>query len=206
MHLTILAASGTTGLSLTRQALERGHTVTAIARSPKRITVPNSPRLKRVTADVFDGDAISDALQGSENVLSALGWVRREKKSGVLVLGARAVIAARPNRIIWLGSYGTGASAQAAGLSTRIILKGLGAELADKVAADGLVLKAGGTVFHAGPLSNKPLNPSRKTVALDEAPKRFFPARISRENVAAAMLDEVENPRYLGRIAIPLER
>lgn len=40
MHLTILAASGATGLELTRQALDRGHTVTAIARDPERIMLP----------------------------------------------------------------------------------------------------------------------------------------------------------------------
>ena len=34
MNLTVLAASGRTGHALTRQALERGHTVTAIARDP----------------------------------------------------------------------------------------------------------------------------------------------------------------------------
>ena len=46
MELTILAASGATGLELTRQALARGHTVTAIARTPDRITVADSPRLR----------------------------------------------------------------------------------------------------------------------------------------------------------------
>ncbi len=50
MQLTILAASGATGRELTRQALERGHTVTAIARNPGRITVPDSARLTRVPA------------------------------------------------------------------------------------------------------------------------------------------------------------
>jgi hypothetical protein len=79
------------------------------------------------------------------------------------------------------------------------------AKLADQVAADALVLGSGGTVFHAGPMSNGPLSPDRRTVGLDEAPKRFFPARVSRQTVAAAMLDEAENPRHPGRIALPLE-
>ncbi len=56
MQLTILAASGGTGRELTRQALERGHTVTAIARTPGRIDVPESGRLTRVAADVRDPD------------------------------------------------------------------------------------------------------------------------------------------------------
>lgn len=82
----------------------------------------------------------------------------------------------------------------------------LGGALADKVAADVSILDTGGTVFHAGPLSNGPLSSARRTVGLDEVPKRFFPARVSRATVAAAMLDEAENPARAGTIAIPLER
>ena len=58
MQLTILAASGGTGRELTRQALERGHTVTAIARIPARIDLPDSARLTRVAADVRDPDSM----------------------------------------------------------------------------------------------------------------------------------------------------
>ncbi|MFJ4918843.1 NAD(P)-dependent oxidoreductase [Streptomyces sp. NPDC088725] len=204
MHLTILAASGATGLALTRQALERGHTVTAIARTPARVTVPDNPRLTRVAADVRDSESIANALRGSKVVLSALG-VADGDKAGALTAGAHAVTSAGPERIVWLGSYGTGPSAQAAGLATRTLLKALGAKLADKVTADTLVLDAGGTVFHAGPLSDGPLSPQWCTVGLDNAPKRFFPARVSRDTVAAAMLDEAENPRHAGRVAIPLD-
>ncbi|HEY4460714.1 MAG TPA: NAD(P)-dependent oxidoreductase, partial [Pseudonocardiaceae bacterium] len=116
------------------------------------------------------------------------------------------VIAAQPDRIIWLGAFGTGASASAAGPVTRALLRMLGAELADKVTADTAVLDAGGTVFHAGPLSAKPLSPTRQTVGLSQAPRRLFPARVSRATVAAAMLDEAEQPQHVGSIAIPLSR
>ncbi|MFI9645535.1 NAD(P)-dependent oxidoreductase [Streptomyces sp. NPDC052040] len=205
MQLTVLAASGATGLALTRQALERGHTVTAIARSPARIQVPDHPQLTRVAADVRDPDSIAAALDRSDVVLSGLG-VAKGDKPGALTAGARAVAAARPGRIVWLGAFGTGPSARAAGLATRTLLKALGEEMADKVTADTTVLEAGGTVFHAGPLSDKDLSPTRRTVGLDEAPKRLFPAFVSRQTVAAAMLDEAENPRHAGRIALPLGR
>jgi len=33
-----------------------------------------------------------------------------------------------------------------------------------------------------------------------------FPAKVSRATVAAAMLDEAEQPRFAGTIAIPLDR
>jgi hypothetical protein len=205
MQLTILAASGGTGRELTRQALERGHAVTAIARTPGRIDVPDSARLTRVAADVRDPDSMKAALRDSEVVLSGLG-VAAGDPPGTLTAGARAVTEAHPQRIVWLGAIGTGPSAQAGGLLVRSLFRAMRAKLDDKVAADAIVLQVGGTVFHAGPLSNGPLRPGRRTVGLDDYPRRIFPAGVSRATVAAAMLDEAETPRFAGAIAIPLER
>lgn len=81
----------------------------------------------------------------------------------------------------------------------------LGPELDDKITADTIVLDAGSTVFHAGPLSTGPISPTRRTVGLNGTPRRLFPARVRRATVAAAMLDEAENPRFLARVAVPLE-
>lgn len=205
MNITILGASGGVGLALTRQAIERGHTVTAIARTPARITVPDSPLLTRVAADVRDPAQIARALHGSEIVLSGLG-VAKGDKPGALTAGARAVTDAHPGLIIWLGAYGTGPSAQAAGFATRTLLKVMGAELADKLTADAAVLDAGGTVFHAGPYSNGPVSTTRRTVGLDQTPRKFFPARVSRETAAAAMLDEARDRRFPASVAVPLAR
>jgi uncharacterized protein len=205
VQLTILAASGATGRELTRQALQRGHTVTAIARTPGRIDVPDSAQLTRVAADVRDPDSIGAALRGSRVVLSGLG-VADGDPPGTLTAGARAVTGAQPQRIIWLGAIGTGPSAQAGGLLVRSMFRAMRAKLDDKVTADTMVLRAGGTVFHAGPLTNGPLSPARRTAGLDAFPRRLFPASVSRATVAAAMLDEAESPRYAGAVAIPLER
>jgi len=130
----------------------------------------------------------------------------RGDEPGALTAGARAVVAAQPLRVVWLGAFGTGPSADAAGVVTRTLLRMLGDELPDKVTADATILDAGGTVFQAGPMSNGPLSPTRRTVGLGEAQKRLFPARVSRATVAAAMLDEAEDPAYPGAVAIPLDR
>ena len=204
MQLTILAASGGTGRELTRQALERGHTVTAIARTPGRIAVPDSARLTRVAADVHDPDSIKAALRDSRIVLSGLG-VADGDPPGTLAAGARAVTDAHPGRVIWLGAIGTGPSATAGGLLVRSMFRAMRGKRDDKVTADALVLSAGGTVFHAGPLTSGPLSPARRTVGLDGYPRRLFPASVSRATVAAAMLDEAESPGYAGTVAIPLD-
>jgi hypothetical protein len=147
---------------------------------------------------------LRDALDDQTTLLSGLG-VGRGGKPGVLSAGARAVVNAGPARVIWLGAFGTGASARAGGWAVRALLGlFLRQQLPDKVAADTTVLQAGGTVFHAGPLSDGPLSHTRRSVELDEAPARFFPAGISRATVAAAMLDEAESPRFVGRTAVAL--
>lgn len=123
----------------------------------------------------------------------------------VLTAGARSAVASGA-RVIWLGAYGTGPSAAVASALNRLVLKGLGAEVADKIESDAVVTEAGGTVFHARPLSNKPISPNRRTVGLDASPKSIFRIMVSRDTVAAAMLDEAENPWFPGRIAVPLAR
>src|SRR4051812_11086619 len=98
MNLIILAASGRTGLALTRQALQRGHVVTAIARDPSAIAVPDSPGLRKVAGDVEDPASIAAVIDADSVLLSGLGTDR----AGVLLAGAKAVVAAGPRRIIWL--------------------------------------------------------------------------------------------------------
>ncbi|MGR4849374.1 hypothetical protein [Streptomyces sp. LARHCF252] len=85
-----------------------------------------------------------------------------------------------------------------------MLAKVLGERLADKVEADNTVLAAGGTVFHAGMLADGPESPRRRTVGLQAAPAFDLGARVSRETVAAAMLDEAEVPGFPGAVALPL--
>lgn len=204
MHLAVLAASGATGRHLALQALDRGHTVTAVARDLSRLNLPESDRLYRVSADVQDPSSLAWALAGTEVVVSGLGSTQGST-GGVLTAGARAVVDAATPRIVWLGAYGTGASAQAAGALTRAVLAlALHGEIPDKVAADTLVLDAEGTVFHAGPLTNGPLATTRRTLPLAAAPRRLFPHRVSRATVAAAMLDEAETGNHAGQVLVPL--
>ena len=200
MNLTVLAASGRTGAELVRQALRRGHTVTAIARDPARIDVADSPVLRKAAADVNDAESIAAVIDSDSVVLSALGTDR----AGVLTAGAKAVVAARPRRIIWLGAYGTGRSAEAAGEAAKSLGAMLGDRLADKVQADDSVLAAHGTVFHACLLGEGPESPTRRAVGLADAPPLTFSEKISRATVAATMLDEAETPRFYGAVAVPL--
>jgi uncharacterized protein YbjT (DUF2867 family) len=203
MMLTILGASGEVGAELTKQALERGHQVKAVSRHPENL--PDAPGLTKVAADVFDPEAIGKALAESSTVISALGI---KEKPGLLTAGAKAILAAAPEHVIWLGAFGSGRSAKAAGALTRGLLGTfMRKELGDKVTADTAIQDAGGTVFHSGPLSSRPVSLQRRALPPDQVPHRLFPASVSKATVAAAMLDEAENPSGPpGRILVPLPR
>jgi len=76
MRLFLVGATGRTGLALTRQALERGHTVTTFVRSPEKMSV-RADRLHVLAGDVFDEAALARALGGHDAVVSTLGATSR---------------------------------------------------------------------------------------------------------------------------------
>lgn len=75
MKITLVGASGFVGSAILKEALERGHRVTAIARNPEKISMRHD-NLAVVKADVFDEAALIEILKGHDAVVSAYnaGW------------------------------------------------------------------------------------------------------------------------------------
>ena len=76
MHLALFGATGRTGRPLLRQALQRGHTVTAFVRSPDTLAEQHGgvpPGVTVVEGTVADADAVARAVEGADAVLLALG-------------------------------------------------------------------------------------------------------------------------------------
>jgi putative NADH-flavin reductase len=73
MKLTIFGATGATGTRLAEQAVAAGHEVTAVVRDPGRLAAAGRERMRIITADVMDPDAIIAAVAGADAVLSAIG-------------------------------------------------------------------------------------------------------------------------------------
>jgi len=206
MRIAVLGATGGTGRLLVAQALERGHQVDAIVRDPGRTAFPGHPGLTIHRGDVHDEASIAAAIASGAVVVSGLGLASK-KDAGTLTAGARAVVAANPARIVWLGAIGTGRSAGAVGRLTALLLRaGLGAEYRDKVTADNAVLDAGGTVLHSGPLSGKADIPGTRAVPLAAARRRFFPHGTPRATIARLMLDVAEAPAHPGGLIVPARK
>ncbi|KAG7276692.1 hypothetical protein CRUP_006871 [Coryphaenoides rupestris] len=73
MRIAVLGATGQTGQYLVSQALQGGHTVTAIVRNPGKL-VEKHDNLKVVEADIFSADSLKTHFQDQDAVLSCLGF------------------------------------------------------------------------------------------------------------------------------------
>ncbi|KAL4068395.1 hypothetical protein V8B97DRAFT_905883 [Scleroderma yunnanense] len=75
MRVLILGATGGIGVLLVEEALGSGHTVVVYARSPEKLpeSLQNHPQVVIRKGQLTDVEALSDALQGVDAVLSALG-------------------------------------------------------------------------------------------------------------------------------------
>jgi putative NADH-flavin reductase len=72
MKLLVLGATGGTGLEIVRQAVGRGHVVTALVRSPERLS-PFAGRITIKQGDPLNSSQIEEVLKGQDAVLSAFG-------------------------------------------------------------------------------------------------------------------------------------
>jgi putative NADH-flavin reductase len=93
MRLTVFGATGGIGTEVVKQALARGHEVTAVVRDPSRLAVPPAASLTVITADVMDPSAIKPALDGADAAVSALG-PRRNGPPNVLTDSMQAILSA----------------------------------------------------------------------------------------------------------------
>lgn len=93
MKLTIFGATGGTGAQLVRQALDAGHTVTAVARNPARITLRHD-RLDILRGDVLDPTSVEEAVFAQDAVISCIGSTSRERPVTIYSAGMRNILRA----------------------------------------------------------------------------------------------------------------
>ena len=109
MQLLIFGATGGTGRELVREALDRGHSVTAFARNPS--TLREREGLSLIAGDVLDASAVERAVAGHDAVLCAVG--RPASKPGrVRSQGTRNIVQAMQRagvrRLVCQSTLGTG--------------------------------------------------------------------------------------------------
>ena len=91
MKVAIFGATGKTGLELVKQALAKGHTVTAFVRDSARLTIEDE-HLTLAVGDVFDPASVAQAVSGQDAVVCALGAGSDLKKTTVRTTGTLNII------------------------------------------------------------------------------------------------------------------
>ncbi|WP_420455444.1 NAD(P)-dependent oxidoreductase [Rubrivirga sp.] len=90
MKFALLGATGRTGRHVVTQALDAGHEVVALARTPSKLDVQHD-RLTVVQGDALDPDAVGRVVGGADAVLLTLGHAKGSPKD-VLRRSASVVV------------------------------------------------------------------------------------------------------------------
>jgi putative NADH-flavin reductase len=93
MKIAVIGAAGRTGRQVVRQALDRGHEVVAVARSPEKLNVAGD-RLTVAAADVHDADALARAVVGADAIVTTYGAAAGRQPTDVYSAGITNVLAA----------------------------------------------------------------------------------------------------------------
>jgi len=212
-RLAVLGATARSGRVIIRQALEAGHAVTGLARSPQKLDIEH-PRLKLVQGDARDADSLARALDGDETVICMIGYptpkdpMQEVGPVDLYTVMARNLIAAmraRGNtRLIVASSTGVetsvgrDATAPASPNPTdtwRFNARYLYADMADM---ETMLLDSGldTIILRPGFMVQQPARPNLEFSTEGETP----PARvITYEDFAAFVLAQVNSDEFVGR-------
>jgi putative NADH-flavin reductase len=203
MKLLVLGATGGAGQEIVRQAIERGHSVTAFVRSLDRLK-PFKDRITIKQGDLLNSAELEQAIRGHDAVLSAFGPRVPISKvdANLLQRFAVALTSAMPQagvRRVIVESVAflfKDAIIPPAYLLGRLLFPSV---VADSSAMEELLRKSGldWTIVRPPELKDKPYTGKYR---MREGHLPLFGFRISRANVADFMLKAVENRLSIGKI------
>ena len=109
MKIALIGASGFIGSALLIEALSRGHHVTALVTRPERVAPQEN--VVSVKSDVLNTDALAEQLSGVEAVISAFSGHAQEDVYGYYLKGFHSILTATRRasvpRLLIVGGAGT---------------------------------------------------------------------------------------------------
>lgn len=205
-RVLIIGATGGTGRCLVAEALDRGYGVTALVRNPAKLAMEH-PRLRVLKGDVLDYASVEQSVQGQDAVISALGHKQFFGPSSILSNGTRNVIRAMQahgvRRLVCETSLGIGSSAGRMGLQYTLFVIPiiLPCYFWDKTRQERLIAASGleWVIVRPGVLT---VGKGRGTCRHGGGIGSFlWTVRISREDVAGFMLDQLTGDSHTGTAA-----
>jgi putative NADH-flavin reductase len=196
MKIALIGASGNAGSRILAELSRRGHQVTAIARDASRIAAV--PGAVAVSADLADVDGIADVLRGHHAVVSAVRFAASDpakliaavERSGVrryLVVGGSGSLGVAPGkRLMDMPEFPVPYRGEALA----------GAAFLDDLKANESLewtFLSPSAVFTAGERTGTFRLGQGELLTGDKG------SRISFEDYAIALVDEIEQPRHVRR-------
>ena len=202
MKIVIFGASGKTGSFLVKQALEQGHLVTAFVRTLASITIEH-PNLKIVVAHLTETMTVRDVILDADVCISALGGSSLTKHAPNIVKGIDRIVDLMEQegskRIIYISSLGAGESRYFMSRIKRFLVCDilLRVPLSDHNINEQRITSSSlnWTIIRPGGLNDGGLTTNLKHGC--EATRIEGNARISRANVAAFILKQLDDDKYL---------
>jgi len=201
VNLLIVGATGGTGRQLVSQALERGHRVTALVR--KEPSGEPRPGLIVVLGNVLDPPSLDRAARGQDAVLSALGHKQWFRPTRILSEGTRNLIEAMRRhavrRFVCETALGISDAWWQMGLYYTLFVRPFILPLYfwDKTRQEAIIRASDldWTIVRPGALTNGPRRGHYRHGA--GVGHWLWTVRISRADVAAFMLDQLTDSRYV---------
>lgn len=204
MHIALIGATGFIGSAILKEALARGHRVTALVAHPEKLAPADD--LTPASTDVLDQDRLATQLKGHEAVISAFSGHAQGDTYGYYMRGIRSIVAAVKQadvqRLLVVG--GAGSLEVAPGVT---VLDSPEFPAEWKQSAEGArdALK----MLHEEPHLNWTMLSPSAIIAPGERTGRFRlgtdqlladakgESRISVEDYAVAMIGELEKPAHV---------
>jgi uncharacterized protein len=207
VNVALLGPTGFVGSAVLKEALDRGHTVTAIVRNPDRLEKRLGLIAKK--GDVYDTASLAGLIQGNDALISAFnpGWKDLNLYEDQ-VRGTKSIIEAAKKagikRILWVGGAG--------GLAVKP-----GVRVVDDPALPDWVRPGSlATINALDQLRNEPdlewtflapsaeMKPGQRTGQFRFGENQLLVdsaghSRISVQDFAVAMINELEHPLHLRR-------
>ena len=194
MNITVLGASGKTGSELIKQALDAGHTVTAVVR--RAGSIETRPNLTVTIGDVTDTSVIASASKGTDVIVSTLGTMKGTLMTDTVTTVIAASKTTGVKRFILMSSFAV--RKEQLGTATKIITGlAMGNVVKDKATSEEL-LRASDldwTIVYPTGLTNAPKGAELRVVPLDK--KVGITHKTARADVAAWILAEANMKKFV---------
>ncbi|NEX22413.1 SDR family oxidoreductase [Thiorhodococcus mannitoliphagus] len=196
MHIALFGATGGTGRQVLAQALEQGHTITALARDPNKLQPHDG--LTQIGGDVLDPAAVAKSVEGADAVICVLGSHGRQEP--IEARGTERILAAMQaagvRRLVVVSSLGVGDSRAQIAWPFRLVMDlMLKTVLEAKAEQEQLVMASGldWVIVRPGGLTDGPRT-SAYRFGVDPTLKS---GRIARADVADFVLRQLTDDSFL---------